>query len=383
MTFIPPKPGGWAANDPLTGSQITALQAAIQAADADMQAQVTANLATLIAESRRTLTARHRLKGLDLNAVTPSDTGASLGVSSINSGRDVLLVKGTTNGVFAVQDTELVSVSGVTVASITSACKKVVKDSGSRYLAIGAGGNQNAFSLTNGNTWSAGGASSLGADPVDCVWDGTEFIMSTGAGDSAHSTTGASWTNAGAADDIANVMTLQFGGLAVLTPGTVIAAGTGSGIEFAVSTDHGASWVNTGGTVPDGATNYTNSGWIAGNGGGLVYWLGNPDVVSSNRLDLCVSSDGVNWTLRSSITDLPAIEAFGPKLLMCQDTGMLVSIADIAGSGFVVNVSTDLGFTWSGNLLFNVTSKDAIGVARGRIFATIGAKLFASDGVVV
>jgi hypothetical protein len=388
MTFINPKPGGWAFEEELTSGDMNDLLAAIEAADVAMaaafaagdaaiQAQVTANLTTLTATRREALTAGARLWSLDLNSITPTDVTASVGVCSSHSGSRILVVKGNTNGVFGIGDAALVQASGITAASITSECRKVVFN-GSRHLAVGLGGNRNTFSTNNGASWSAGGASALAADPIDCVWNGTRFIMCTGGGDSSNSVDGVAWVNAGGADDIANAISgaVQFGGLAVLTGGGIYATGNGSN-QFARSTDNGDSWAATSGDVPNEA-DYVSTGWIAGNGGSELYWLGNPSAVSTTRLDLCVSTDGNVWTKRSEIITATALSANPPKLFMCQDTGILLAAANISG-GIIAALSDDLGLTWSDTLVLPF-SLNAIGIARGRIIATVSAKLFASNG---
>lgn len=372
MTFVPPKPGGWTTNDALTSTQVTALQAGIIAADADV-----------IAEHRRNLTRAHRLKTLNLVGVTPTSTIGVLGVCSSDSGRDVLCVKDSANGVFSFGDTDLAILSGITVADLNGECCGLLFGGG-RHLAFGIGTTHKAFSTNNGANWTAGGASTM-TSPVDRpqygVWDGTEFILASLAGDTEHSTNGVTWTNAGGADDIGNVFDVSadaVGGLAALSNGTVVATGLIGGVAgFAASSDHGASWADNGGSIATPA-NYAERGYIGGRGSTELYWVGSNIV--TGRVDLFVSSDGITWTKRSEITGLPTLSSSSPSIFVCQDTGLLVVRSSTAG-GITINVSDDAGLTWSSHLFFNLTSNFGIGVARGRLFASIGARFFASDGI--
>lgn len=368
MPFTPSKPGGWASNAILSSAELTALQAAVQAGFAGVEADA----AELLVRTRGYQIA------LDLDGVTPSDSSNFLGACS-NSLREVVVAKASTNGSFIAIDSTIVRASGIAVASITGSLRKVVRG-GTRLLAIGAGGNRNATSTTNGASWSAGGASTLAADPSDCIWDGTEFIMCTDAGDSAHSTTGATWTNAGGTNDIANILTGSVGTtLAALSGGIAVAAGTkiSGDKSFVVSSDHGVTWT-AGGTIPNSATDFGVPGCIAGNGGAEVYWLGAPTNVSVQRLDFYVSSNGIAWTKRSEITLPSDHSGFAPRLQMCQDTGLLVAAVSY-GFGTWVYLSFDAGTTWHGPLIVRA-ALTGMAVARGRIFSTVGTKIFASPG---
>jgi hypothetical protein len=387
MSFTNPKPLGWALREKLTSADLNAVLFAIQsgfsdelggrlAGDAALQAFVD----ELTLESNRALGSRAlTLHGLDLGGVTPADTNPFLGVASAPlSG--TLIAKTGANGAFRVVNSPLVALGGVAVASITSQCRKIVFN-GSRHLACGLGGNSAAFSLDNGATWTA--SSNAGPD-YDCVWDGTQFVGTQLGGASRHSTNGVTWTAASTLD-VGSSGSSPFS-LAALASGAVVAVGNNAGsIRFVRSTDHGVTWAFAGGTVAS-PTNYgTATGCVAGNGSTEIYWAGQPSGVSSTRVDFFVSSDGNTWTLRSQITGLtiggvPGVLTPHPRLLMCQDTGLLVALVTEANGTVAAAASRDKGVSWSPIQRYAAIDIASFGIARGRLFATIGAKLYASQG---
>jgi hypothetical protein len=336
-------------------------------------------LNALTTATRRPLTvASLIMRDLDPNGATISDTSAAIGVASATVLEEAIVVKGDTDGVFRFADFPLASQSGVTVSAITTDVRKLVGN-GSRHLVVGDGGVDNAFSTNSGNTWSAGGATGLITPPTDCVWDGTQFIVSNDAGGSAHSTNGVAWTGATGGSDISDVLTGGHGnGLAVLSGGTVVAAGIITDPAFVKSTNHGLTWANTGGTVPSAHDFVVNRGWLAGNGGSEIYWLGSD---GTGSLKVFVSTDGTTWTLRASVSSGLTPAANTPKLLMCQDTGLLVALLEQGFGGIVAMASLDGGRTWTERINTSVTSVHAFGLAKGRLFATVGDQLFASDGI--
>lgn len=394
MTFVEPKPGGWALEEELTSGQMNALQAAIvtmdgsiaadlSALDVALQAQIVAGDAALqvqvtLAAQRALLTAM-RLRLVDMSATPLTDTSDALAVISSTGLDDVIVVKGDTNGVSRFADLPNPSSSGITIADITSEVRKVAQTGIGRYLAVGAGGNKNAFSTNNGVTWTAGGAiPNPAAALVDVVYDATQFVAWSDDEITYHSLNGVAWTAATIGSDTFNVLTGgTLNGLAVLVGGTVVAAGAITNPAFAKSIDHGLTWTNTGGTVPNASDMAASRGWLCGNGGSEIYYLGSP---GGTTLRFFASSNGSAWTLRSTITGL-TFASGTPKLLMCQDTGLLVAIAPQSFGGVAVAVSRDLGLTWTAHMNVPVASKHAIGVARGKLFATRSTDLFASDGM--
>lgn len=323
---------------------------------------------------KRNITRALTLRALDLDGATPTSS-AFLGAVSV-LGFEALVVKGGANGVFAVVDMPFVNLSFVTAATLTEVRKLIA--GGSRVLAIGGGGNKNAFSTNAGATWTAGGATGLTTTPTDGVWDGTQFVVSTVAGKSAHSTNGVAWAAATGGSDIIDAIDFNpQGGLAALVGGTVVAAGAliDNTRAFAVSTDHGLTWALAG-SIPS-SPDYVVNGYVAGNGGAEIYWLGKPDGV--DQLDLFVSTDATTWIQRAAIPGFTG--AFQPMLYMCQDTGLLLAVQD-HGTHVSASASVDRGYTWSDLAHYNLGDEvHAIAVARGRVFATRGTRLFASDVV--
>lgn len=304
------------------------------------------------------------LRELGLGGVTPTPSSSLVGAVSA-LGYWTVVAKAGTNSVFAINDSHLPSMSGVTIPGLTSVIKLV---RGGRILAIGDGGNRNAYSTTNGNTWSAGGATGLAAAATDAVWDGTEFVISTLTGKAAHSTNGVAWTVATGGSDISDAINLTpDGGLAALASGAVIAAGgqVDGSKAFALSTDHGQTWALSG-SIPSSSTDYVVQGSVAGNGAAEIFWLGKRDGV--DRLDLWVSTDGAAWSKRAELPGFDGV--LPPKLYMCQDTGLLVAFQE-NGNASQVSASLDRGNTWSGLAYYNETISQ-LAVARGRIFAANG-----------
>jgi hypothetical protein len=393
MTFVEPKPGGWASEERLTSFQMTALQAAIvtmdggleteiaaaaaasTAGDAALQVQVTANLAALTLEQKRTLLAGMLLRSTDLGSAAPADTSAAIGVIS-TAQDDVLVVKGGTDGIFRFADLPLVNNSPASIAGITSNVRKIAQNGSGRYIAAGSGSNHNAFSTNNGLTWTSGGAVSAALE--DIVWDGTQFVAWASDEVTSHSTNGVAWTAATIGSDTFNVLTGGTrNGLAVLAGGTVVGAGAITNPAFVKSTNHGLTWSNTGGTLPNASDMVAARGWLAGNGGSTIYYLGSP---GGSTLRFFASSNASAWTLRSTLTGL-TFASGTPKLLMCQDTGLLVALAPQSFGNVAVSVSRDLGFTWSAHHNVTAGPVHSLGVARGRLGMSLGAKLFASDGM--
>jgi hypothetical protein len=280
------------------------------------------------------------------------------GVVSTPDGSSTLYVKGGTNGAITIMDTPYAG--GGAATGVTEV--RVLLRAGTRIIAAGAGGAGNAFSTTVGTSWTNGGASGLSIVQQG-VWDGTEFILSDEAGKSAHSTTGVSWANV-TGDDLSDVFDLiPSRGMAALSNGDVIAAGTlvDNTQAFAISSDHGASWASVG-SIP--SSDYVVAGYLAGNGGTEIYWLGKP--AAADRLDLWVSTDGASWEKRAEIPGFDAT-ALPPRLFMCKDTGLLLAAHD-DGTTMRVSASVDGGRSWTEPVYYQIPTLTMIAVANGRVF---------------
>jgi hypothetical protein len=322
---------------------------------------------------RRNIRRALALRYTNLTGISPSGGGGFVGAVSILAGSESLVAAGGTNTVLMmVDDPTPDTVGGNT--GLTEVRKLI--SSGSRVLAIGAGGNRNVYSTTTGNTWTAGGATALTTTPTDGVWDGTRFVISTEAGKAASSTNGVAWSAATGGSDISDAISFTpDSGLAALGVGTVVAAGgqVDGTKAFAVSTDHGITWALAG-SIPS-SPDYLVNGYVAGNGGAEIFWLGKPDGI--NRLDLFVSTDAITWVKRAEIPGFTGNTQ--PKLLMCQDSGLLLALQDL-GTSMGVAASIDGGFIWSEPVYYHSsTNVDQYAVANGRVFCGIGFK--ASDRI--
>lgn len=325
--------------------------------------------ATVRRNVRRALT----MRAVNFTGITPSGGSGFVGAVSILGGSETLIARGGTSNVMMIVDEPLINTAGGDTG--LTEVRKLIWN-GSRVLAIGAGGNRNAWSTTTGNTWTAGGATGLSATPTDGVWDGTRFVISTNAGAAASSTNGVAWTLATGGSDISDTIDLTpDGGLAALGAGTVLAAGgMNDGTKvFAVSTDHGLTWALAG-SIPS-SPDYVVNGYIAGNGGAEVFWVGKPNGI--DRLDLFVSSDGVTWAKRAEIPGFTGL--LKPRLLMCQDTGLLIALQDL-GTSMAVAASIDRGFIWSDPVWHRDGSAiEKYAVANGRLVS--GAQLGITDRI--
>jgi hypothetical protein len=187
---------------------------------------------------------------------------------------------------------------------------------------------------------------------------------------------------------VSSGLTSAQAGLAALSDGTTVVCGLVAGDPaFSISSNGGASWGLSAGTVPDPA-GYSNAGWICGNNGAFVYHAGSRDADVTVRI--CRSADGVTWAI---LKDLPAPGGFvfntQARILMCQSTGLLLVVSELdATSGGVAPAiayaSGDLGLTWSKPFMFaagGTPPPEAWAVADGRVFCTLAAKVFASDGI--
>jgi hypothetical protein len=337
----------------------------------------------LTRQSRRSFTINAlRLRELRTEGTpTTVDTAESMaGVSGRFSNFALLAIKA--DQAMLVSDCDRLEFGGA-MASITDNVVGAARNGagGARVIAVGddgGGETRAAFTTNEGGSWTATGAPGLLLPPVagGIVWNGTRFIVLTAA-DSIHSTDGAAWTLTTAGQRPSDVFPNGAAGLAALTGGKVIALGAvvaAADVKFAETVDNGSTWQITSGTVPT-PTSYAEPGSIAGNGGSLVYHcgrLGGVPVISS-------SSDGDTW----SVIHTSTLNATGaPRILMCQDTGLLVVVSpdSVAGRTGMI-ASLDGGVTWSDPMYAASAPVESFALAGGRLFHTRDEGLFASDGV--
>lgn len=305
-------------------------------------------------------------------------------------GHATIAIKHGTNNVSRVWDWGARDPAG-SVASITSqvcgAARFPGPFAGFRILAIGTGGNRCSYSDDEGTTWAAG--ANLGATPRDIVANATHarFMATFASGvNVAYSADGvAAW-----ASESTGLASAQ-GGIAVLANGDAVACGRDGDdfIAFALSADGGETWGPTGATLPDfGEYEGTPSepGCVCGQARGKIFHVGR--ALGRTRIRICSSSDGVAWELNreflSPSGDIGLFYASNPRIQMCEETGLLLVTSTLDNGCAVAFASPDLGATWSDARVYALSGEipaTAWAVAAGRVFATVGTRLYASDGI--
>lgn len=313
-----------------------------------------------------------QLRELNTGGVT-LPPGDAMGAASTNDGTSSIIVQGGTNGSWRLFDHSLPDGVGNTGIGQVD----VVRSNGSnRHVAVG--GAQNVFSTNNGNAWSAGGAfPGTFVTATDLVWDGTEFLVVDGSSHVKHSTNAVAWT--AATTDLSTVTGGSNGGLAVLSPGVVLSC---VGAAVVRSTDHGDTWAAVS-AIPTTLTGPHQS-CITGIGDGAAFAFIKTGGLGGGTLVECwTTTDALTWT---KLADIPGhIDVTGDfQCWMCVDTGLLA----VATSGPVrLNASGDRGHSWTPLVYYGDVSGsiniDTIALARGRIFAADGSRVYATDPLVV
>jgi hypothetical protein len=291
-------------------------------------------------------------------------------------GSSVLVLKSGANNVKRVSDSGPTEAQGA-VTSITSVIHAA--NSGSRIVAIGSGGNFNCFSTNGGVSWTAGGTT--GVQPVDIVWNPTHsrFVLVSATTAARFSADAVAWSNSTASLDSLN------SGLALLANGNIVACGldstAGVGPRFSISSNGATSWADASGTVDDPGGYTSEGGWIAGNGGSVVWHVGRR--ASNATLRVSVSSDGSAWTTQADLTPGGGITfALRPRILCCPTSGLLVIIGPVSALGqALAYASLDGGATWTDPITTFPQNIAGYALAGGRLFATVGQDVFASDGI--
>lgn len=365
---------GWLPGDPVAAQHLNDLMAGAAAA------------------TRRQLAiAALRTRATDIDdAETGSSAlgAAAVGPSANAEGLDTVIVKG--ENAYSLDDSD-VSVALGTLPVGFGVMRDVAYDGTSRFLAVGVGGTRNASSTDGGVTWAAGGTL---APCYAIVRDAThgKFLAIASSGNAvSNSTNGTAWTS------VSTSLTSAQGGIAVLSSGRVVVCGV-DGASFprmSLSNDGGATWADASGHPDDsGAPGaFLTEGYICGNGGSEIWHVGTRGSPSSG-LKVSVSTDGNTWTTRAEFTtaddNLPpaAVQPSGtdqPRILCCQNTGMLVIVAPAstagpAGRTFAI-ASFDGGFTWTEPAYFAGVGITQYAVASGKLYHNRGALVLQSDGV--
>jgi hypothetical protein len=299
------------------------------------------------------------------------DLTAGLGAAQVAVSVPVVLIKASTTGVLRVMGAG--ADAGGAIAGFTDSVKQAARV-GSTVVVVGSGGTENCRTSDNGVGWTAGGATGLLTEPVSVAGNGTQFCLVSSAGGSAHGT-GATWTGGTIGDDVSDVVT--GGGITSVAgiTGVFVAVGLEAGDPaFARSTDNGVTWTAGAGTVPNAAAQ-SDAGYVTSDGATTFYHAGRR---ASTTCDVAVSTTGSTWTTIATLTS--ALTISGVKIMHCDRTDLLV-VAMQHTTNTEVRASTDGGLTWSEPEYLQGFVLAGLAVAGGRLFASKGAKLFASDGV--
>ncbi len=300
-------------------------------------------------------------------AVTITDGAESIGAVQPNNASGAVIVK-TAQAFLLGGDAHLAEV-GVP-ASVTSLMTDAATN-GSRIIAIGTGGNRNTYSDDLGSTWSAGG--NIGQTPKRIVYNSVldAWTVTAGTTDVRFSVDdGATWTTAvGAGVDVD-------AGLAVVSNGNTFSISSINAIRR--STNGGSSWTTVVGAVPETA-DLDDSGTVAGNTGSVFYHCGR---FNGDTLRIASSADGITWTSVAAISTPSGRTYTGrPRLLLCQNSGLMVILAPISGTRMAMYASLDLGVTWTAPVFMLDRGVDAFALCGGRLFFGPDANMYASDGV--
>jgi hypothetical protein len=301
-----------------------------------------------------------------------TDTGDGFAmIAGLTEEAQNIAIKGGLDDVRYVFNNDDLTLLGGSVTSITAGLMGVARDGG-RLVAIGEGGNRCCFSTNEGVSWTAGSA--LGANPGvgAIIYNDTHsrFMVGFASGvNVAQDADGAStWSI------VSTGLTSGQGGIAHFSNGDTLYGGLDASADVAIarSTDGGVIWAATS-TVPD-AADYDDSGFIVGDGGTTVYHAGR--VSSGSSLRICSTTSAMSWSLLATITP-PAAITGRPRIMLCPDTGVLVVVYNVSGSG-VAHSSRDGGVTWSEPAFYRARVLQDFALVRGRLFSSYGQALYAS-----
>lgn len=332
-------------------------------------------LGAVSAASRRSLAiAACSMREIRLDGTAISDTASSCGVVAIGEAFDVLAIK--TAQALAIQDGYRFRVPGVP-ASITSLVTDAAySPSLGRIVAIGTGGNRCTYSDTLGTSWSAGG--NIGATPGYIVWNSVHstFIVTQNSA-IKYSSDATSWSTASSAAQ-------TDAGLAILSNGDTFY--TDALARISKSTDGGVTWGGPA-TVLASHASFDEPGTLVGCTGAYVYHCAR--LSSGTSLQISSSPDGASWGAVATFTP-PAGHTYAslPRILCCKNTGTLWVAAPITnGTTSQTEVRACIGDptaaqeSWSDRFFAPAQNIAGFGAAGGRLVCSLGAQLFASDGV--
>ncbi len=307
-----------------------------------------------------------RLREVRREGVTPTDTAESMAAAQVDPTKFIIVIK--TAEAFGISDGGPFAALGVP-ASITSLVADAASN-GTRIVAVGTGGNRTTYSDDDGSTWSAGG--NLSSTGRRVVWNdfANVFVAAHLTSAVSRSGNGTTWIIDGASlvDPDGGLAVLSNGvtiGLSSTTPGTIRRSPNGTGFSSV-------------GSVPD-VGDLDENGSVAGNNGDTVYHVAR--FSAGTELQVSYSVDGTTFTVSATLSP-PGTATFAsrPRLMMCQNTGLLVIVAPLSSGKAALYASLD-GVDWVGPDIINDPGVDAFACAGGRLLATFNSQLFAADGI--
>ncbi|HEY6056240.1 MAG TPA: hypothetical protein VIU86_20080 [Gaiellaceae bacterium] len=303
----------------------------------------------------------------------------SMGAVTLGPGTNLVVGIVNSTGIPTVSDWDRFTLQGP-IASITS----LVTDgatNGDVMVLIGTGGNKASYSLDGGATWNAssndmgvagGGTRIVWANAQACFFAGGPSAASLKVSTNGGSGGGGNWTSR-SVSTMTGVQGLAVSGSnlflldTLIVPAFFVLAGT-------------ASVAATGGTVAN-AGSADESGTIAGNNGSVIYHC--MRYGSGAHMQVSSSSDGATWnTLKTFIPGPLSDFSAGPRIMMCQSTGLLVIAVPVAGSTQIALYASLDGADWVGPALIEpAPDLNAFAVAGGRLLAYVTQELYKSDGI--
>lgn len=330
-----------------------------------------------------------RFQALD---VTVDDTAESLGAITTGFGGDptkpTLVVKVDSTGVVLAHDDSVIDQGGP-LASITSLVADCAASTAGRAVAIGVGGQRNAYTDNDGGTWNAGGNGVAGAVQF-IVYDGLgdQFLCGGSGTGSVYRSPDASTNWTSAASQFSQPFGLAVLGLGASSGDVVCLGNSGSEPRFSVSTDAGASFSTAGTTPPANAADADEPGDLRGcqtvlrdDLGSSVYHIMRCN--SGARIRTNTSQDGLTWTA-GTVLESSVLFASGdtfasrPRLLIDQVLGLFVIVAPLAGGKTALFASRDF-VSWTGPAAVKSLATAAWALAGGRLFHTRDGAIYASD----
>ncbi len=300
--------------------------------------------------------------------------------AAIINGDPAVLIKVDSTGVFQAYDGPEVDQGGA-LASVTSLVRDAAA-SGDFIVAIGVGGNLNAYSANGGGAWSAGVAGIGGAvERIIYSPEGDIFITAgSGTGSVFRRTDPSASTWSSAASGFAAPFALAAFGADASSPGRVVCLGnSGDEPRFSTSDDDGATFAVEATTVPNPG-DFAEAGDMQGAPFVTENIFHIARVTSGASIRLHVSPDGEAWTLRATLSASGFVFNSRPRLLMDQGTGLLVIVGPTDGGTDALYASVDEGVNWVGPCHVKAVGIFGYAVAGGRLFQTRNAMIYQSDG---